>query len=141
MISQYLIPVLQDNFPNRGLVVRTPPNPCAFFPEAHPEVGPIQIYDNGDEIILEAGNFTHGHFANYDENISTDDRQQQVAEAVISFLRDMFADRVIMWGSHAKGGGWRVVSKGDSEPVLLELMPSRGQRLYVWSGPFRGAAA
>jgi len=65
MISAILIPMLEQRFPGRGVKSDARPGPCMTFPAAHPEVGDIQIYDDGDEITLLAGNFTHGHFSNH----------------------------------------------------------------------------
>jgi hypothetical protein len=132
MISDYLIAMLQKNFSGRGLVVGNPPNPSAVFPEIHPDVGSIKIYDDKDEVTLVAGNFTHGHFTNYEENLSLEQKHKEIAEEVVSFLRDLFDDRVVLWGSHEKGGGWEIL--GTEECHELE----EPEKLYVWSGPWNG---
>jgi hypothetical protein len=135
MISDKLIPKLEETFPGRRLVVNNQPNPCAVFPAAHPEVGAIEIHDDGDEITLLAGKFTHGHFANYDENLSVEEKHKQIVEDVISFLRDLFADQVILWGSHSGGGGWSYKNTEPLSTKAVELSPSKVDKLYVWSGP------
>ena len=70
MIFDYLIPKLKEHFPNRGLRVETSPETRDVFPCMYPEVGYIEIHDDGDELTIYAGNFTHGHFSNYDEKLS-----------------------------------------------------------------------
>ena len=128
MISEFLIPMLKEHFPGRGLVINDRPDPCAVFPAVHPEVGAIEIYDDVDEITINAGHFTHGDFSNYDQNLSDEQKHNEIANDVISFLDDLFADRVVLWGSHSRGGGW---CYKDAEGSL----PPNGERLYVWSGP------
>jgi hypothetical protein len=129
MISDSLIPKLQQRFPSRGLKVGAPPQPCATFPAIHPEVGDVVISDDGYELTLEAGNFTHSHFSNYDNSLSETQKAERIAEDVSQFLEELFADRVILWGSHAGSGGWY---PRDAEPS--ELFSGHGE-LYVWSGP------
>jgi hypothetical protein len=127
MISTVLIPKLQQRFPGRGLRIGSPPSPCAVFPAIHSSVGDIQIYDDGDEITLVAGNFTHGHFSNYDDKLSLEQKAEVVADQVVDFLEALFADQVVLWGSHDRSGGWYYSDKAD--PLLPD-----GEKKYVWSG-------
>src|SRR4051794_22452878 len=106
MITPVLMPKLLHQFPGRGLRVDSPPGPCAVFPAVHPEVGDIEIYDDGNELTVVAGNFTHGHFSNYDDSLSDDQKADAIVEAVLDFLENLFADRFILWGSRKEGGGW-----------------------------------
>jgi len=97
------------------------------FPAIHPQVGEIQIHDDGDEITLVAGNFTHGHFSSYDESLSREQKAEQIAGSVVDFLEELFADRIILWGSHRGGGGWKPVGENSGWEA--------DEKLYVWSGP------
>jgi hypothetical protein len=120
--------MLRVRFPDRGLRVETQPQASAIFPAAHAEVGDIQVCDDGDEVTVYAGSFTHGHFANYDA-ISDEQKARLISEDVIDFLDAVFADKVAFWGSHKGGGGWRRLDTGSQEkPRASE---------YVWSGPRR----
>jgi len=90
-------------------------------------VGDVQITDDGDEVTLVAGNFTHSHFSNYDE-IPVEKKEKMIAEDVADFLDKLLSDQVVLWGSHQGGGGWRVVDRAfPDEP--------RHRNEYVWSGP------
>ncbi len=84
------------------------------FPAVHADVGDIQIYDDGDEITVVAGNFTHGHFSNY-EDISEEESERMIAENVADFLEKLFSDKVVLLGSHKGGGECRVV---DPDTVI-----------------------
>jgi hypothetical protein len=132
MISDLLITKLQHRFPNRGLRVGAPPDPCAVFPGVHPEVGDVIIMDDGEELTLYAGKFTHGHFSNYEDNLTKEQKAVKIVEDVADFLEDLFADRVILWGSHLGGGGW---CKRDAP---LKLKSRSAKKNYVWSGPLNG---
>src|SRR5262249_32508638 len=115
------------HLPDRGLRIGSSPPPCAVFPAVHPDVGDIQIYDDGDELTVVLGNFTHGHFANYEDNLAIEQKAEKVTEDVVAFLKALFADQIILWGSHERGGGWSGRSdRSDCE----EDVPQ-----YVWSGP------
>lgn len=129
MLSDCLVPVLQERFPNRGLRQEMPPNPCAIFPAVHPDVGNVEIYDDGDELTVVVGNFTHGHFSKYNfhDEYSDDEKEQEIVEQVATFLDDLFADRVVLWGSHRSSGGWYYPEYAEHE--------WRYENEYVWSGP------
>jgi hypothetical protein len=127
-ISDILIPKLQERFVGRGMRVASPPSPCALFPAEHPDVGEIQIYDDGSEVTLVAGNFTHGHFSNYDDELSVDQKAEQISGEVVTFLDALFADRIVLWGSHKQGGGWCHLDHSSSAH-------GPEQKKYVWSGP------
>jgi hypothetical protein len=128
MITSVLIPKLQSHFPGRGLRIGLPPGPCAVFPGVHPEVGDIEIYDGGYELTVVAEKFTHGHFSNYDNSLSVEEKADDITECVVIFLEYLFADRVILWGSHQGSGGWFYAENEDSD------FP-RTEEKYLWSGP------
>jgi hypothetical protein len=48
---------------------------------------------------------------------------------VVSFLEELFADRVVLWGSHKGGGGWYNVSEASAASW------AEGEKKFVWSGP------
>ena len=128
MITPVLIPKLLHQFPGRGLRVDSPPAPCAVFPAVCPEVGDIEIYDDGNELTVVAGYFTHGHFSNYDDGLSDDQKAETIVEAVLDFLENLFADRVILYGSQEGQGGWYYSDVEEKE------FRQYGNQ-YVWSGP------
>ena len=128
MLSSQLLPKLEQHFPGRGMRAGASPQPCAVFP-GHPDVGDIEIYDDGDELTVVAGKFTHGHFSNYDQELGDDEKECEIVDAVVSFLTDLFADRVILWGSHSGSGGWYYPEHAGGA--------GQHEHEFVWSGPRR----
>jgi hypothetical protein len=126
VITEKLIPRLQERFPDRPLKLGTPPAPVAVFAAAHPDVGDVQIFDDGSELTLVAGKFTHGHFSDFDSK-SPEVAEENIVQSVIDFLERLFADQVVLWGSQRGGGGWYNRDRGQSEFAKGPL--------YVWSGP------
>src|SRR5262249_11604795 len=86
MLTSILVPILRERFPGRGLVERTPPDPCAVFPGIHPGIRGVSIYDEGDELIVCVDDITHGHFAEYDDQLPDDECERRIVEAVVEFL-------------------------------------------------------
>lgn len=127
MIRDYLLPLLEERFPQRFTIAPEGMEPCVTFPARHPEVGDVEIHDEGDEVTLVAGLFTHGHFSNY-EDVPLAEREREIAEDVVDFLSKLFADQVVLWGSHMGGGGWLVIDPADFD---ARTYPNG----YVWSGP------
>ena len=127
MIRDHIIRLLTERFPGQFVMAEPGVEPFVTFAAKHPEVGDVQIQDDGDEVTLFAGNFTHGHFSNYD-NVPVEEKEKEIAEEVVDFLSKLFADQVVLWGSHMGGGGWRVIDPGSPEK-------RKHRKEYVWSGP------
>src|SRR5262245_34891909 len=92
----------------------SPPQAIAVFAAAHPDVGDVQIFDDGSEVTLVAGNFTHGHFSDFDSK-SAEEAEKNIVDDVIAFLERLFADQVVLWGSQRGGGGWYNRDRKQSE--------------------------
>ena len=71
---------------------------------------------------------THGHFAEYDDQLTETERERRIVEAVVEFLDALFADRVALWGQARVGGGWYRIDLGGSGG-------RPGTQEFVWSGP------
>ena len=128
MLSQILLPVLRQRFPDRGLVAGDPPDPCAVFPGTHPGIRGVSIYDDGSEFTVCIDDITHGHFGEYVEGLSDAEHAERVVASVVEFLDALFADRVAVWGQADTGGGWYRLDLGGSGGRA-------GIRQFVWSGP------
>ncbi|HEX8200728.1 MAG TPA: hypothetical protein VF590_09590, partial [Isosphaeraceae bacterium] len=113
-----------------GLRVESTPHVKVVFPAVHPEVGDIEIYDDEVELTVVAGNFTHGHFSCYDESLSKEQVEETIVDDVVAFLRELFADRIVLWGAHRAVGGWYRRGTDPWSPSGV-----RREREYVWSGP------
>ena len=131
MITDRLLPKLHARFPGRPWKIGGAGGPLASVSAPHPEVGDLELYDEGDEIAVVIGKFTHDHFGNYDGALSVADREERIAEDVAAFLEQLFADRIEFFRRGSRGG-YRLRSKGPRGIVSKFLF---GSRTYVWSGP------
>lgn len=128
-LSDMLTPMLLRQFPDRNLRLDSPPAPCAVFPAIHPEVGDLEVHDDGDELTVVAGNFTHGHFSNYDPNLTAQQKAERITEEVVAFLKELFADEIVLYGSHEGFGGW--YKRGENSEF------QGAAKGFVWSGPLK----
>ncbi len=122
-IRAVLVPLLVARFPDRGLRLGEPPDPVAVFPGVHPEVGEIRISDANNSADLAVGNIVYDHFFNpYDEERGTDKAVEGIANDVVRFLEELFADRLLMWRSvDGRTRGWR--ERGEaahSAPLVID---------------------
>src|SRR5262245_55424390 len=134
-IRDVLVPLLVDRFPNRGLSLAEPPEPIATFPGIHPDVGDVRIADRDTSADLAVGTIVYDHFFNpYDEERGTDEAVAGIANDVVRFLEQLFADRLLMWRSvDGRTRGWRERGEaGHSAPLVID---DREYLLYLWSGP------
>jgi hypothetical protein len=126
-ISTRLLPRLTSSFPDLTLKVGKPPGPVVLIQAIHPDVGDVEIYDDGEELTIGLGNFTHAHVGSGEA--STD----KIVELTIELLADLFSDTLVLWGSHSGAGGYYRKGQASSLAKLL----SSGSTPYVWSGPLR----
>jgi hypothetical protein len=123
---------VRGNFPDLSVAYGEPPEPIVTIAPSYAEFGTIEIIDDGVELSLNCGNFTHVHMSNYDEGISSDERDRRIVVSLVDFLSDVFADRVEFWGSHRGGGGCRLrASQGHISRLVL------GSAAFTWSGPIK----
>ena len=140
IIRDKLIPLLVEKFGANSFNEGSAPAPIATFPAASQDVGNLEIFDDGDELIVSVGTLTHGHFGFYEEGATQETKQQEVAEAVLDFVKDVFAGKYIFY-SNGMGGGWKHIDylgyeRAESENLKafyarLEL----GANWFNWHGP------
>jgi hypothetical protein len=118
---------VQENFPDLAVSFGEPPNVIVTVAPKHPEFGPIEVMDDEVEFTVYCGRFTHVHLSNYDDGITPAERRGRLVESLIAFLREVFADRMVFWGSHRGGGGCR---QRDSQGIVFAIAEWRcGVRL------------
>ena len=94
------------------------------------EFGNIEIQDYGSELIIFVGNFTHWHASCYEEDLSDIEKVEMIAEDVAEFLHDVFNDKIIMWGSNKRVGGF--IARDELKDQEFQ---SNIHQLWLWSGP------
>ncbi len=134
MISENLFPRIQAGFGDRPMTIVGARQ--VVFSAAHSEVGDLVVQDDGDEVTLFLGRFTHCHIGNYDDGLKVAEREERISDEVIRFLEEIFADQVEFWGNH-RGGNSRE-RKPKPRSLLSKLM--FGSRTYVWSGPLESGS-
>ena len=135
-MKEALINALESSFPDRSFEMSADSSIVAVFRAAHPEVGDLVIWDDGDDAVrISIEHITHGHFATY-EALPSEDATAHVVSSVIEFLQALFEDRVLLWRAFGgSAGGWRVYES-------RQAIPKRGlvRERFVWSGPVDGPA-
>jgi hypothetical protein len=132
-IGDELKPILLSRFPSKNFQFDPSGRPLAVIEGTCAEVGKIVIYDDGDEATVIVGNFTHGHFEGKKRPSEPKGSPSVIATEVSTFLTELFADRILMYGSKGGGGGWASVDAYDDEEL-------KDWDLFVWSGPFKAKA-
>ena len=130
MIRDVLLPELMERFPNRGFQTQSSGNTIGLFPAAHPGVGNVYIADDGDEATLFIGDLTHLHF-NFDPGET--EPEKGVANDVLEFLDELFADRILIWKSRSTGGDG--VMPLETANVFSGI--DANDLTFVWSGPVK----
>ncbi len=141
MLSQVVTSYLKERIPEKIEVVEHGEGRTPFIriKAENSEFGDIELYDDGDEVTIYFGRFTHSHFSNYDE-IPLDEKEAQIAEDVYDVLTATFEDELEFWGSHQDSGGFQGVNcaKEQSQGILSRILSRRGSKtFYRWSGATR----
>lgn len=130
MIRDALLPELITRFPDRGFqTTNSGSNTIGFFPAAHPDVGNLYIADDGDEATLFIGDLTHLHF-HFEAGEAGPEKR--VANDVLEFLDELFADRILIWKSRTMSGDGATPIENAS--FFAGIKPD--DLTFVWSGPF-----
>jgi len=129
-IREVLISRLTERFSARGLRVGEV-EPFATFPAAHAAVGDVSIWDDGHEATVGLGTITHSHFDCWNTTLSDLERSEFIADEVMSFLGDLFEDRIVIWRSpDRRSSGWRTVGQSNEMSLMDEA-----DETFVWSCP------
>lgn len=132
MIRDYLIPAVREAFSDKAFSFSTPPHPIIRLPSGCDQIGNLEIYDDGDEATVCLTEITHGHFNLYDSNLSQEEVDRRVTKDVISFLRELFSDHVLLFRGPSRGsGGWRLFRDVPNDRDFVG-----GREYFLWSGPF-----
>ena len=134
MLRDKLILLLEEKFGPGSFTSGIDPRLIVTFPPVHNEVGELRVFDDGNEIIVEIGEITHGHFSSMNAAATKEEAEQEVVANVIDFLEDLFAGKYILWRTKQRGaGGWKhidTLSQDDKVPrIEIDAI------YFTWSGP------
>jgi hypothetical protein len=130
MIKDKLLPRLEETFSKESFSVGSPPEPIAVFKAKHPGVGELSIWDDGDEVTISIGDITHGHFDSFDSNLTQEEIESEIIENIIDFLKQMFADKYLLFKSQGSGG-WQHL-----DYIEKPFKRQESAKYFVWSGSF-----
>ena len=129
MIWEHLSADLKRAFPDKAFQYSNPPDRAASLPSPFPELGTLEIADDGYEATVYLSGATHGHFGCYNDKLSEAQKEAEISSDVITFLQALFADRVVIWRfAGGLAGGWRVLKAGEQLPG-----PSHFRKEFVLS--------
>ena len=126
VISQILRPCLEKHFPNviesasEGPLLLGNSRLVARCPAVSSEFGDVEIYDDGDEVTIFLGDFTHIHIGCYEEQLSPAEKEEMIVQQTMDFLSRLFADKIECWKQWWGGG--------------CGPRGSRSGFVFVWSG-------
>lgn len=134
MIRDKLIPLLEEKFGSGSFSRGADSRLIVTFPPVHYEVGELRVLDDGNEVIVEIGEITHGHFGSMNATATKEAAEQEVVANVVDFLEDLFAGKYILWRTKQRGaGGWKHIdflAQDDKMPkVEIDTI------YFTWSGP------
>ena len=128
MLKILLTSELKKQFPNMTIEYGVKDDVIATIPPIHQSWKPIIICDDGDEVTVFYGDFTHKHFGYYGESIEVEAQAQSIATDVIEAMTPVFEDRLEFY-KRLGSGGFRVRgSQGQLSKFLF------GENGVVWSG-------
>lgn len=135
MLAQFLVPMLAEKFGRAAF--STGENPLVIFPPAHPAVGELRVFEDGNEGRINIGQLTHGHFYTWEQHATREAAMQELAENLFEFICELFAGNYILW--HAKNGGsggWFCYDA--NEPIEFPIYKNVDKAdWFFWSGPIK----
>jgi len=134
MLAERIAKKIPERFANRDIQLHAGTHPVVTIPPIHASWEPIEIWDDEDEATVHFGSFTHIHFGNYDEELTVEQREEQIILEVADFLENVFADKIEFFRMRFGGGGCGPLA---SQSNWSRRLFGRRQA-FVWSGPVTG---
>lgn len=132
MISDLLVPALKREFAGWEIDYSPEAPAVVAFPASQEGVGRVLIYDDGAEATVLIENISHGHFRSFDEGVTKEEREKEIVEDVVEFLKALFSDRVLLHTSTDRRiGGWTRMDYPEGPAALSPTL-----RYFLWSKPF-----
>lgn len=128
MFKTALTEALVDHFPRVKFDFNGASNVIATIQPIHRSWEPIIICDDGDEVTVYFGHFTHKHYGYYGESTDPMLMARTVASDVVEDMKLVFDDQLEFY-KFGGGGGSRPRGKQGKLSKLLF-----GIRGVVWSG-------
>lgn len=142
MLSKVVTTFLQERIPERieEVTLGGERTPFIRIKATESDFGDIELYDDGDEVTIVFGRFTHSHFSNYEDDLSLEEKETHIAEDVFDVLKATFDDELEFWGSHEGSGGFQGVDYvAEQDRGMLSRMfgGKNSKTFYRWSGATR----
>jgi hypothetical protein len=125
-IRDEVVNALRRRFPDVQFDYPESPDVIATTHAPNPNIGVLEIHDDGDEVTVYVGELTHGHFNALD--LSGADAAHAIVDDLMMFLGNLFADRVVIWKGSVMHG-WDELAP-DATP-----QPHGGAESHVWTHP------
>ena len=133
-MNPIFIAALNEKFANQFTIELAENKSFINFPEKSPDFGTVEIFEEClGAYIVYVGKFTHCHFDYYTG--SEEEQSKEAAEDIIDLLENIFADRIICYGSHSGGGGF--FDKDDYEECACDEHTD----YFIWSGIYKKGKA
>jgi len=130
-----LLQIVEENIRNEFPSLKYSLNECndaLIIKGPNDRIGNIELEDDLDEIIVFVGSFTHWHAACYDQTINKEARYQQISAEITDFLKNLFSNKLILWGSYKTRGGFYNIDLDINEQD--SPCEPKGVEQYFWSG-------
>ena len=104
------------------------------IPPAHPSVGELRVWDDGDELTIGLGEHHHWHVPLYMYDDAAEARRPELAAATaVDDIRRVLEGRTVLRVTRRAG---KVVSSTTYDPERSTIAPpTRDDTEYLWDGP------
>jgi hypothetical protein len=87
----------KDHFPSLNYEWAGEEPPHLAIHAIHPDVGPIDVWFDGDELTIGIGEYFHTHFSLYDyEDLPEEQQWQASSDEAVRFIDDFISERIIL---------------------------------------------
>ena len=105
MLKQFVIAELKKRFHRMEIEFGgVDTNVIARIPPVHASWKPILIRDDGHEVTVFYGDFTHDHYKYYGVDVSIERQAKAIAEGLVAELEMVFDDQIEFWRTSFSGG-------------------------------------
>jgi hypothetical protein len=135
-MSESLATLMAQRLRDAGIAFAAGDSETLRISAREPAIGEIVVSFEGSAVSVFLGDITHCHFTPY----AADDKfpgctDEQAATDAVQFIREVVADKWVIWcWNDGRGGCFKL--DGDDEEAADAPLPGEDVKCFLWSGPF-----
>ena len=128
-VAQLFLAKFRASCPSQRIVVEGDESPMMTIPPAHPEVGPMRVHLEVEEITVYLGAHFHGHIECVPRDGAVPElARSQGVDRAVEYIKDLLEGRMVYWVETHDGQYRSSGTCGVEQVGLSSVVPEKARR-------------